>query len=186
MSIEITVAFIAALAALAGTLVGTWTNIQSQKSNAQLQTSLTEKQLKNSFQLAAMEKRLEAHQKAYAIWTKMASYVHSSYDVKDRVRNEAVEFFSTHCLYLEPKAAEEFKRCINNYYDYKTQLDIVKMVDRNSPDANNALKSLEKMWDQIQVTGKYIMEGAKYPFINIDPTKEDLMGEKKEENNSSR
>lgn len=181
MTAEITGALIGAGCTLIGILIANWSNFLMQKANAKLQTDITERQIKNSFQLAAMEKRLEAHQEAYNIWLKMSSYVYAPHDQRLKLKTEAFEFFGTHCLYLEPKAAEAFRICTNYYYDYQTQLDFIKLLDRQAPETKQSMDNLLTWWDHIHDTGRIIMEGAKYPFIEIEPTKEDPMGEKKED-----
>jgi hypothetical protein len=94
---------------------------------------------KDKYQLAALDQKLEAHQKAYALARKMATTVHSADDVKNDFQKEFITFWDTYCLYLEESVRNHFWVSVNLYWDYKMYLYIWKK-DNTKEDAER-LKS---------------------------------------------
>ena len=67
---------------------------------------------RNRLQLAAIDKRLEAHQQAYTLWLKLHHTVKSPSDDSDDRRLEEMakecwKWWSKNCLYFDPKVEEE-------------------------------------------------------------------------------
>src|SRR5437660_7577904 len=88
---------IGALLALFGALVGSLVTGQIARANR-----------KDLLRLAAVEKRLDAHQEAYALWYHLLNALHD----RDRVHDAAVEcqeWWKKHCLYLDPKSRRAFR-----------------------------------------------------------------------------
>ena len=93
MSDPIVVAFVALLGGLVGGLV----TLQVARANR-----------REILRLAAVEKRLAAHQEAYALWCRLLSALHS----QDRVHDAAVEcqaWWEKNCLFLDPKSRRAFR-----------------------------------------------------------------------------
>lgn len=101
------------LLALFGALVGSLVTIHVARANR-----------RGGLQLAAVEKRLAAHQEAYALWCRLLSALHS-----DRVHDIAVEcqaWWEKNCLYLDPKSRRAFREGIIDaalYQDLKGEND---------------------------------------------------------------
>jgi hypothetical protein len=68
---------------------------------------LEELRSKQQLRMAAVEKRLEAHQHAYMLWRRLRSNLHSD-DINSIVL-ECQEWWQGNCLYLEPAAREAFR-----------------------------------------------------------------------------
>ena len=74
--------------------------------------------------LAAVEKRLAAHQEAYVLWRRLLSDLH-----RDRVHDRAVEcqaWWEKNCLYLDPKSRRAFREGLIDaalYQDLKGEND---------------------------------------------------------------
>ena len=105
---------IGALLALLGVLVGSLATIKIARANR-----------KEMLRLAAVEKRLAAHQKAYALWCRLLSDLQD----RDRLHNTAVEcqeWWKENCLYLDPKSRSAFRAGTIDaalYHDLKGEND---------------------------------------------------------------
>jgi hypothetical protein len=79
----------------------------SQLQDLQHRNELLLEQVRSRQQLrmAALEKRLQAHQEAYVLWRKLMSNL-SSADLA--VIMECQQWWISHCLYLDPAAREAF------------------------------------------------------------------------------
>lgn len=90
-------AIVGASLALLGALVGSLATIHIARASR-----------KEALRLAAVEKRLAAHQEAYALWCRLLSVLHD----EDRVHEVAVEcqaWWEKNCLYLDPKSRGVFR-----------------------------------------------------------------------------
>ncbi|RYH42351.1 MAG: hypothetical protein EON54_17835, partial [Alcaligenaceae bacterium] len=59
---------------------------------------------KNQMRMAALDKRLQAHQDAFVLWRKLMANAHS--ETVGQVVMECQTFWEQHCLYLEPAARQ--------------------------------------------------------------------------------
>jgi hypothetical protein len=104
---------VGALLALLGALVGSLATIQIARANR-----------KEVLRLAAVERRLVAHQEAYALWCRLLSNLH-----RDCVHDIAVEcqaWWEKNCLYLDPQSRSAFREGIVDaalYHDLRGEND---------------------------------------------------------------
>jgi hypothetical protein len=84
-----------ALLTLVGALIGHFVTIGLARANR-----------KETLRLAAVEKRLAAHQEGYAHWCRLLLHLHDQ-KLHDTVR-ECQLWWQNNCLYLDPKSREEF------------------------------------------------------------------------------
>ncbi len=82
---------------------------------------LEEQKARNQLRLAAIDRRLQAHQEAYALWRKMIAYVHS--DKNADVVMECQTWWSQNCVYLGERARAAFRDAYEAAYDHP---DLVK------------------------------------------------------------
>jgi hypothetical protein len=61
---------------------------------------------RHQLRLAAVDRRLQAHQEAFALWRKLMSVMYTG-DV-DKVVIECQSWWEQHCIYLEPTVRESF------------------------------------------------------------------------------
>lgn len=108
---------------------------------------------KQQLRLAAIDRRLEAHQEAYALWRKLLSNV-NQHDKIGEVVMECQEWWNNHCLYLAPKAREAFR------YAYMCALSHKDYLQNRSE-----VESIKKNWDDILVAGQEIVKGAELPSL---------------------
>lgn len=104
---------IGALLAVIGALVGSLVTIQVARANR-----------KETLRLAAVERRLAAHQEAYALWCRLLGNLH-----RGCVHDIAVEcqtWWEKNCLYLDPQSRSAFREGLVDaalYHDLKGQND---------------------------------------------------------------
>ena len=127
--------FIPGLSVILGTLIA-------------IQIARMERQ--SAFRLAALDKRLETHQRAYRLWSKLLWSLHNREELRKRTR-ECQEWWIDNCLYLDPLICKEFKSCIgiaSSYNDFKP--------DRGTTKAN---------FKRINSVFEYIVRGVELPTI---------------------
>ncbi len=130
---------------------------------------------KNQLRLAAIDKRLEVHQKAYSLWTGLRSKAHKSEEIWEYVM-ECQKWWDDNCLYLAPKARKAFKHaymCASNHKDF---LDERKFIVENAPNDKQRLAEIndliQKNWNDISIAGQAIVEGVELPTIGEEEFKE--------------
>lgn len=106
----------------------------------------------NQLGLAALDKRLEAHQRAYAFWRKMA-FNAANKDTIGEIVLAAQTWWEENCLYLDSKSRAAFYQsllCASNHH----------VILKSGP---NDL--VTKNWNDIQKAGPLIVMGASLPTI---------------------
>lgn len=101
----------------------------------------------SAFALAALEKRLDIHQKAYRLWTELYWNWH-----ENNVRDVAVrcqEFWYDNCMYLDPASRDSFKRILFHAGDFRSYDDAMK----------------QKVFDQLTDVGRNLTEGVDLHFM---------------------
>jgi len=95
-----------------------------------LGTFLTEKRYKtdrkDKFALVALDKKLDVHQKAFALAVKMVTGLLAEQTSREQITKEAVEFWNNNCLFLSYEAREAFQKGISDFVDYSTYWRISK------------------------------------------------------------
>lgn len=117
MSDPITTAVLALLGVLAGWLV----TIQTARA--------TRKEL---LRLAAIEKRLAAHQEAYALWSRLLSALHNETRLQEAAE-KCQAWWEKNCLYLDPKSRRAFRDGTVDavlYHDLKGEHDSREAFNR--------------------------------------------------------
>ena len=103
----------AAIFGLLGTIVGaviTWLVAREQQTT--------------QFRLAALDRRLLAHQKAYTLCLKMKKYVADSLGGdRSKTQQECQDWFQDNCLFLGPKSMPAFDQLLNEYAGYPSEPD---------------------------------------------------------------
>lgn len=131
------------------------------------QNALVLEQLRSQQQLrlAAVERRLEAHQVAFTLWRRLVGAAHSE-DVHPLVL-ECQDWWEKNCLYLGPEARDSFNRA---YFAAASHRELTRArVDAEKVKANWAL--LMKAGDDIVVgvqlpsLGSRESESAAHPLL---------------------
>jgi len=141
-----------ALASLGGVVVGALIAVSAQHWSGALER-------KHQLRLAAADKRLEAHQRAFALWRKLLHSVHNEKEIFNVVA-ECQEWWNNNCLYLSPEAREKFRFayvCAASHNDYKK--------DRSNPEL------VRENWANIADAGPALVRGVELPTLGEEETK---------------
>ena len=104
----------------------------------------------HEMRMAALDKRLGAHQEGFALWAKLYRKLHD--DDKKDVVDECYAWWNNHCLYLSEPARTNFKASIDDvlaYIKYKGTADQIPAYQR------------------IVDVFKYLQEGVGLPAISV-------------------
>lgn len=116
----------------------------------QILTVWTERE--DRYRLAAIDKRLQAHQEAFALWRKLLSHVYN-----DNIGSTALEcqnWWDNNCLYLDEKARKAFRSAYMSATDHH---DFVK----NHAEA----KLIKDNWNVIIAAGTALTEAVALPPV---------------------
>jgi hypothetical protein len=105
---------------------------------------------KQQLRLAAIDRRLQAHQEAFTLWRKLLSSVHT--DAVAKVVLECQEWWDNNCLYLGAEARAAFNtayRSAFNHRDFLRDRANVELIKAN--------------WKDIADAGEVIVRGAELP-----------------------
>lgn len=133
---------------LTGVIIG---GILSSVTAISINRSDYQKQLR----LAALEKRLEAHQQAFAFWWEIRSNIYNDDKISDTIQ-KATEWWRNHCLYLGPKSRASFYNCLifaGNHAD---------MLKARTPGYDDK-KEIRESWDTIMLPGSILVEEVNLP-----------------------
>ena len=108
---------------------------------------------RNRLQLAAIDKRLETHQQAYALWRKFQPAANDKQKLHC-LRAEFEEWWSKHCLYLSVKARQALSVA------YEATCSHQEFRDRK---VDQAL--LQKNWEKIGDAVEAILEAVALPSL---------------------
>jgi hypothetical protein len=107
---------------------------------------------KNQLRLAALDKRLEAHQHAYSLWRKLISNAADKSAISPIVMSAQI-WWEDNCLYLEPQSREAFYQSLINASNHHFILQ----------SGSNDL--VTKNWNTILRAGPLLVTGVSLPTI---------------------
>jgi hypothetical protein len=115
---------------------------------------------RQSLQLLAAERRIQAHQDAFALWWKLASAYHNTESRVTAVR-ECQDFWNRNCLYLGTRSRQAFRETLvevmfyealreerqkmQQLFDNIENVFRILMADAAVPDVNESMVDLQKM-----------------------------------------
>lgn len=117
---------------------------------------------KQQLRLAALDKRLQAHQEAFALWRKMISNVHNEQNGK--IVMDCQEWYNNNCLYLDSESREAF---ISAYGAMSIHPDLLQ--------ARDDAESIKRNFLLITSAGTKIVRGAELP--SLGPQESELVSE---------
>ncbi len=108
--------------------------------------------MKGSYQLrvAALDRRLEIHQQAFARWRGLVAAMHTT--TLGTVARECDDWWGNHCLYLSSEARDAFIKAVNAATHHDILLKPPRPIDK-----------IEANWKKIIAAGDAIMKGADLP-----------------------
>ena len=107
---------------------------------------------KHQLRMAAIDKRLEAHQEAYALWRNLIPNIFNDEKIA-ALEQECKEWWNNNCLYLEPDAREAF---ITSYISASMHKEI-----RDSKDTVETKRN----WTAIISAGEVLVKSVELPTI---------------------
>lgn len=115
---------------------------------------------RNQLKMAALDKRLEVHQKAYTQLRKLIekSRVLPDTDFSEKIK-DARNWWEENCLYLEEKGREAFITTTNTIWNYRDSY--------KAPEPRDLIR-LENMWNDILLGVEAIVSGIELPPIKED------------------
>ncbi len=83
---------------------------------------------KDKYRLIAIEKRLEAHQRAFILWFELLNVIHKPDGTTEKtdVINRANDFWVNNALYLEKNTRHDFREAANIVAFYKQDLEFAR------------------------------------------------------------
>ena len=108
---------------------------------------------RKELKVAALDRRLEAHQQAFTLWRELLKHVHND-DCTDYVL-KCQDWWDKNCLYLDSKSREAFRVAYMSASRHKDLLQD-KCRDRNQ---------LEENWDEIIRVADALVEGVELPSL---------------------
>ncbi|QNK66072.1 hypothetical protein [Variovorax sp. PAMC26660] len=126
-----------------------------KQQNAMLLESLKSQ---NQLRVAAIDKRLQAHQEAFRHWSRLLTVVFDQEAMKQLV-TECWEWWLSNCLYLEPSAREAFRIAM------ATAPDHAMIVDANRGTGN--AKPVQDSWANIFGAGDIIVKAVALPGLTV-------------------
>lgn len=104
------------------------------------------------YRLAAIEKRLQAHQEAFALWRRLLAHVHCEDEI-GAVVMECQTWWNNNCLYLEEKARTAFWKA---YMQALMHKDLVK---------SGKVELVEKSMSDIRAAGDALADAIELPPV---------------------
>lgn len=138
-------ALIAFLGVIIGSVLAALTSLLVAKENRRGQLAI-----------ASLDKRLETHQTAYAIWDEIRGAIHRPDRLAD-VLKRADEFWKNNCLYLDPLSRKAFRTCITFASMHKDLLQ--------EPRTEETKKTVIENWKAITRVGDLLVQGVALPSL---------------------
>lgn len=108
---------------------------------------------RHELRLAALDRRLTAHQEAYTLWWNLLGSVHKKDEI-GKVVVECQDWFVRNRLYLEPEVARAFSEAYHAAFNHR---DYVEARDPNI--------DIKENWNTIRKVGEIIVEAVRLPIL---------------------
>ena len=109
---------------------------------------------RHELRVAALDRRLAAHQEAYLLWWKLLKSVHNEKEIGNVVM-ECQDWWTHNRLYLEHEVAQAFSLAYHAAFRHRDYL-------RGSPDR----PEIKDNWDKITSVGEIIVKAVQLPRLH--------------------
>jgi hypothetical protein len=116
------------------------------------------RQRRHELSIAALDKRLEAHQKAFSLWRQLLI---NANHLDTKLLNDCEEWRAENCLYLSPEAAFAFKNAIAAAYLHSDMKRAGRPEDRDN-------------WKELSSAGEVIAKAVQLPGLGEEEVKSTL------------
>lgn len=130
-----------------------------ERVKSQYAVLLEELKAKHQLRLAAIDRRLEAHQEAFTLWRELLARTHTEEAGKAVMKCQ--DWWDKNCLYLEPNVREAFSVAYSAANTHNALLQ-----DRSN------VELAKENWDKITKAGQIILEAAQLPGLTAVEKKE--------------
>ena len=110
--------------------------------------NISHRERTDRFRLVALEKRMEVHQDAFQIWRKLIFSLNKPKE-RDEIVLRGQDWWNKNCLYLDAKSRDSFH----------SSLILAWGIDNSM-----SVKERRKEFNEINATGKHLIEGVHLPF----------------------
>jgi hypothetical protein len=121
-------------------------------------TDLEDHRTNNQLRMAALDRRLQAHQEAFSLWRRLLFSVHSEH--VGRIVAECQEWWTNNCLYLEAEARDAFNTAFFNAHHHASLLQ------------SGDVKLIKENFDAIRKTGDVLLKAAQLPGFTAGEKRE--------------
>ena len=126
---------------------------EMEKVRIEYSSLVEELKARHQLRLAAVDKRLQAHQEAFTKWTELMATVHSS-DIHKTVI-DCQSWWDKNCVYLEPKVRKAFVAAYRAASDHKS-------LTQPGGDVN----AIKENWQKILGFGNSLFEAIQLPSLS--------------------
>jgi hypothetical protein len=142
-----------AITALLGVLIG-------GSITSFVQYTMSEATRKQQLQLAALDKRLQAHQDAFTLWHRLIFANRRDNEEFAEVVQQCQDWWQSNCLYLTAEARSAFRKA------YLSAVDHNNLVNMHGDS-----KLIIAAWEDMERAGKIIVEGVGLPSLGDETNK---------------
>lgn len=114
---------------------------------------------KHQLRLAAIDRRLEAHQEAFTLWRELLAHTHTEEVGKAVIKCQ--DWWEKNCLYLEPNVREAFSDAYSAAHTHNALLQ-----------GRSNVELVKENWERITKAGQIILEAAQLPGFTTVEKKE--------------
>jgi len=140
--------FLPAIFTLLGVAMGSLITMYVSSKNREQTKNLFSLERKDKFRMIAIEKRLEAHQKALSYWYELRDIIHEPNEEKrNDILEKAHNFWINNCLYLEKETQKRFSEAILIVKQHKTNLQIMRQ-EKDEKNRKEFMDNINNNWNR--------------------------------------
>lgn len=128
-----------------------------KRENAALLKALDAKQ---QLRMAAIDRRLAAHQEAFELWSRVTTYLWEPQKIEE-LKYECWTWWIANCLYMEPAARTAFRVAFASAPDHR-------MVVETATNDDAGVKAIQESWARIWNAGDLISRAVALPGLTAD------------------
>ena len=153
-------------AALVGAAIGAAASIYATRSIIQKDIEQQRLDRKHHLSMAAIDKRLVAHQEAFTLWDEAWRTVHGPQDKISAAIYKARQWWAKNCLYLEPSVNEAFLDFLWALGQHHTLLATQRGLRQNGFDDLDARLDVAENWTKIRDVDNVIFAACELPSFS--------------------
>lgn len=129
--------------------------LQHEEDAQQDRLDLQERTFQHELRLAALDRRLEAHQQAYKFWVQLVGHAGNNRKGMAQLVVECQGWWMRHCLYLSPKAREALA---DGYIAAAAYINLPPDIEADA----------DENWPKLLRVGQLLVEAVALPSLAVD------------------